>query len=631
MRARFCVAAAMAAVLAPRAARAFTIESYGPEMWGVSDAKLGFPANARVEDFEDTTLLTGLDYGVTGIDPAGPGLVSQLPSTFDPTTDRFGKAFVQGAWDGSHVVINTLDNLSRDYAASTQWGILTLRFENGAVRVGVSITDMERDNTLYVNGAPLGVLGRARGTTNLKIASQQRNGYLVVAAGPGEVINSIAIDNGGNGDGWALDHVVIVDAPVVDPDAGVDAAAPTTPSPGLALMLLGDDLESSLYQYVIKPGAPPALVSVIATPSANGTAVSPTGELFVADFSGGGVNRFLAPFAVAHANGRLTASGLTYPEQMAFVGGELWVVASDLAASVTSTPIVRFGFDAQGNATTLAPLTDGLTGADRGMLWVAETADLYVSQCCTANDVLHFHADNDGTLTQLTPLTSPDLMSPHGMVMLKKTAAPGRELVVASNANSALVRFAIDVEGEGTPDGMLIGNQMANPVGLAVAPWGELWVASQGNGALSRFTIDPDSADLAPSGALLREDNLPRSRTSWIQIVEAPTGCAPPTAPGCVAMRPTTADGSVLVPVADAGAIDAPDDVPSPPPSDASSADAATDAPTVAKAKSGCGCEAAGAPRAGGVALGLAFALSARRRRRATERASRSRRGARTR
>jgi MYXO-CTERM domain-containing protein len=211
------------------------VASYGSGSFqGAARACFGFSNGAGVEDFETATLVSGLTYQVTGTTPAGGGARSALPNLYTAVTDTFGNAFMGGAWDGTHVLLNTYDNQAHSYADSPSWGAVTFTFANAAARVGFSIDNMQlATNHLVVNGTVLGNIGALAGTSNIGLGATL-NGYLVVAAGPGEHIDSIGVDNGGNGDGWALDHLIF-DAnplgPPTSPDAGVPAGYVVTSYP----------------------------------------------------------------------------------------------------------------------------------------------------------------------------------------------------------------------------------------------------------------------------------------------------------------------------------------------------------------------------------------------------------------
>ncbi|HTA17730.1 MAG TPA: MYXO-CTERM sorting domain-containing protein, partial [Polyangia bacterium] len=479
------------------------------------------------------------------------------------------------------------------------------RFENGATRVGFSLDDLEKANTLYVNGAPMGVLGTAPGTTDLALGAD-RNGYVVVVAEAGERIDSVAIDNGATGDGWVVDHLVYEEIPATD--GGVPDASSTPPtSQSLATLFVTDDLANRIYRYAIAPGAAPALAATVTAPSANDVAVRSTGELFALDYAGARVSRFLYPFGPSYAAGKIADVGLARPERLAFVGGELWILNSDAAADLAPQSIVRLGFDVAGNAAPAGTIADpALVGANRGLLWNAATSDLYVSQCCAVSQVLHFHPDLDGALTQLSPLTGGGLADPHGMVI-----TAGRELLVANNATPSISRFALDVEGQGRPVGVFLGNGLASPVGLALAPWGEVFAVNQGSGTISRFTIGP-AGDLAAAGTFPVSAPSATSRLGWAEIVVTGAACAPRTAPAC---NPPAPDASVDA-LTDAGA------------STDAAADAApsTDGPATRDAaaggsgavKSGCGCATTGGGglRGGAAGFGVLALLAAARRRR---------------
>jgi MYXO-CTERM domain-containing protein len=583
---------AVAAWLAPAGARALTVTSFGPDRWGAPDASLGFVAPI-VEDFEDTALAIGFRYEVFGTMPPGPGPVAALPATFVPSSDPFGKAFAMGAWDGSRVLIDTIDNQSHPYTDPSAWGGVTFTFAGGVTRVGFSLTDMEQPNALIVDGVRLGGIGQIPGTTNLHIASSVRNGYLVVTADPGQRIYTVGIDNGGDGDGWAIDHLVFERAP------GAAAA-----------MFVTDDLADAVYRYAIAPGGMARLETKITAASANSVALR-AGELFVADFAGGGIHRLLSPFGIGQPNGRISGVGLSWPEQIRFVGDELWVANSDLAGSSSAFGIVRLAFDRAGVASVAGMLTEGLTGANRGMLWDPASGDVFVSQCCTANGIQHFHLDA-GVYTRGVPITGNGLANPHGMVI----TAWG-ELLVANYNGSTVSRFTFDAKRNALAAGQFRGNGVTRPVGLSLAPWGELYVSNQDTGMVSRFTFD--SARAAVPNGTFQTPATGATRLGWTEIVPLAVGCAPPTAPAC--LPAPNADGGVDA-AGEAGvATDAGDAGSTPDARADARGDAAADrAPDAGGggAGGGCGCRTPGSDGGWGVGallLGLALVLAARARR----------------
>lgn len=122
----------------------------------------------------------------------------------------------------------------------------------------------------------------------------------------------------------------------------------------------------------------------------------------------------------------------------------------------------------EGNASGAGTLTTGFVGADRGLLWVPATRDLYESQCLGVDTVQHYQVATNHTVTALTPITGHGLSSPQGMVM----TSWGELFVVNSNSNDIL-RFEIDGQGNATANGTITGNGLNAPVGAALTPWGE--------------------------------------------------------------------------------------------------------------------------------------------------------------
>lgn len=210
-------------VFAVHAQASFSFTSFGPSSWGVDDATLGVSGYV-IEDFEDTTLVTGLTYSV--FSPNG-NLVnsSVLPNTFKPSDDAFGSAFTfggGGVWDGSHGVINTRTNQTFSYSETGSWGQIQFDFAGGARSVGISLQQVDLDGIIEINGTAVGSLSSL---TTLPI-NGQRQGYLRIDASSGDVINSLKFINGNNGnfsDGVMYDHLAF--DPVPEPATLVVAGA----------------------------------------------------------------------------------------------------------------------------------------------------------------------------------------------------------------------------------------------------------------------------------------------------------------------------------------------------------------------------------------------------------------------
>jgi hypothetical protein len=274
-----------------------------------------------------------------------------------------------------------------------------------------------------------------------------------------------------------------------------------------ATMFISNNISGLVYRYAIKQGADPIMNGTISALPAGGTldqstatgmTITPWGELFVADEAAGTFYRFLSPLGTPTFNGILSVAGIVHMNNFQFVDNELWV--PNVTAYCTDTPenLVRVSFDAQEGGSAAGTVTNGFIGADRMMLWVPATRDLYESQCwgtapATGVDTIqHYRVATDHTVTALTPITGNGLNSPQGVAM----TAWGELLVVNDGLNSnSLSRFLIDGQGNAKANGMITGNALNAPVDAAFTPWGELFVA--GNGTISRFTFDSLHAAVA--------------------------------------------------------------------------------------------------------------------------------------
>jgi len=178
------------------------VNATGFTQWGLSDAQLGL-VGLTVEDFEDTALAPGVGIGVySALGNLVPS--STIPGTFDPASDTWGDAFDHGAWDGTHMLLNTRDNQSHPYGQVDNWGDLFFIFDQPVGLVGFSVEDEDQPAAVLVNGRNLGEL-RALGG----FGSSGRNGYLRLNS-IDSLIQLVFIRNGrvGFDDGIAFDHLV---------------------------------------------------------------------------------------------------------------------------------------------------------------------------------------------------------------------------------------------------------------------------------------------------------------------------------------------------------------------------------------------------------------------------------------
>jgi hypothetical protein len=291
-------------------------------------------------------------------------------------------------------------------------------------------------------------------------------------------------------------------------------------------MFLSDGISGAVYRYTLRPGADPVLNYTITVTAPGGTgnqqtatglAMSPAGELFVANFSTGVVFRFTSPLGTPTANGSVVVTGIGNVEEIRFVDDELWVPNVTPAGSTTPESIVRVGFDTQGIPSVAGSLMTYLVGA-RGMLWVPATRDLYVSQCHPVDAIQHYRVGTDHTATALTPITGNGINNPHGMVV-----TPWGELLVSNpgeGTSATLLRFTVDAQGNIAPNGVISGNGLDASIGLAFTPWGELFAINQATATISRFTFDSAHAAVANGTCSITGPTVAlQAGLGWILIV----------------------------------------------------------------------------------------------------------------
>lgn len=210
----------------------------------------------------------------------------------------------------------------------------------------------------------------------------------------------------------------------------------------------------------------------------------------------GGTVRFSDPDGDLTRRGTVVSAGFNQAHWAAFRGNELFV------ANRFPGNVLRFVFDAAGNATPNGTITQGLSEHVRAVQ-VGPTGELFVSQCCSTNAITRFVLGSGGAATPNGAITGGGLSNPHDMAF-----SDDGELFVANFDGNSVSRFVFDAAGNATPNGQITGNSLSNPAGLAISPWGELFVTSQGSqGGVSRWTFDP-SGNAVPHGFIPTAPNL---------------------------------------------------------------------------------------------------------------------------
>lgn len=219
---KILIATALVALAAGSAQAAVNVTYFGAAQWGASDATLGI-AGYTIENFENTALVGGLQIARSGGAVGNFAATSTLPvtSVFDGVADDtfvYGggplKAFSLGAWDGTHGLINhpgpsLAPDPSNWYADSTNWRDLTFLLPTGVTSVGFSLDQVERADTILINGNVVVsdlfslVGGGSLTDTQSGLTFVARNGYLRFDSDA--AITSLQILST-DGDGYMIDH-----------------------------------------------------------------------------------------------------------------------------------------------------------------------------------------------------------------------------------------------------------------------------------------------------------------------------------------------------------------------------------------------------------------------------------------
>ena len=184
----------------------------------VMDANLGI-TGLTIESFEDVNLAPGLT--VEHSNPNG-GPTGTLNAIY---TDGSG-LFNNNSWDGPGALVNTFNNIVWFPAPGSLSDLasrVTFHLAAPVATFGVGLGNFQSelvDHAVFVNGVEL--VSAIEDLANFTNGVNVRNGYLLVQAGAGESITSVAIENRTNGtstpvsgaDGLIFDRLAFGGTPI---------------------------------------------------------------------------------------------------------------------------------------------------------------------------------------------------------------------------------------------------------------------------------------------------------------------------------------------------------------------------------------------------------------------------------
>ncbi len=204
----------MLLVLETTTAFAFEINTFSGSLFSTNttqmDDSLGI-AGYTIEDFEDVNLVSGLSVSFTSPSSDPTTTLAQLHNPLAPIGGSLGP-FANNTWDGSHALMNHVDNLFPS-SALIQSGtpsvsrLTTFHLESGASSFGIGLANFQNvtSHELLVNGLSVAVIPNL---ANFIFGVEVRNLYIRIDAEAGESISSVGIDTvGGSLDGLVFDRV----------------------------------------------------------------------------------------------------------------------------------------------------------------------------------------------------------------------------------------------------------------------------------------------------------------------------------------------------------------------------------------------------------------------------------------
>jgi hypothetical protein len=458
-----------------------SLGQYGTVSFGTNLAPgqtVDFGAIALTKNTNATTgtVRGSITDATTGLPLAGVSV--SLSSGVSATTDAGGNYQISNVAPGNLIIVASKSGYASASGSGSVLAGATLIFGAGLVPSTQGATALEGTVTDGITHAPLqGATVSVTGSTTATATTDSLGHYRIEPLNLG-VITVSAFRTGYRSvtaTATVVQNTTIQFSPALSATGAVKffvVSGPVVDSPNV------------MYRYAMAgPADVPALDLTLTDPSLDRPcclAFSDSGEMLVVNRGpqtstiSGSISRFSNPQGTPAFRGTITSNSFSAPHFAAFRQGELFV------AQRFGNNVLRFTFDAAGNATLSGTISAGLFGTGpRGVAVNPSTGELFVTQCCGVDRINRFVFDANGNASPNGIIPTAPGSSPHDLVF-----SPWGELFVTNGGIGKVARFVFDAAGNAIPNGEIL--EAAG--GLDFSPWGELF-ATSGNG-FSRWVFD---------------------------------------------------------------------------------------------------------------------------------------------
>jgi hypothetical protein len=217
----------------PIALKFFSPSAYTSDTAAMNEA-LGITGHA-IDDFETTAFVTGLTMTLSG--NVATTTYTGLPSLQD---EHQCGAYIMGAWDGTHVASNAINNqLNSCYTPTGLASLTTFGYAQGTTSFGIALSNFQSmsspefpvaNHELLVNGVDMGSLEMLAGASWRP--GMTRNAYLLISSTADNLITSVGFRNVNGNDFLEFDHLAV----------GAGSGAPGQVPEPASFVLLGSGL-----------------------------------------------------------------------------------------------------------------------------------------------------------------------------------------------------------------------------------------------------------------------------------------------------------------------------------------------------------------------------------------------------